>query len=158
MKMKYHSLHCQGPCICLFFFFNAHGFVHCELLSIIVQQDVTVYSLLYFCKLFYMFWVVTPLIFRSTYKCNYSIWHWSDFGKCGVCEVGWRWEACARPCYLPQSRKVAEAGTYLSSSADFTHTAFSEVWPVPDAVITFICAPDDGWSYHLKHVEEFTEM
>ena len=28
--------------------------------------------------------------------------------------------------------------------------------PVPDAVITFICAPDDGWSYHPKYVEQFT--
>ena len=24
---------------------------------------------------------------------------------------------------------------------------------MPDAVITVICAPDDGWSYHPKHVE-----
>jgi hypothetical protein len=29
---------------------------------------------------------------------------------------------------------------------------------VPDAVITVICAPDDGWSYHPKHVEKFTEI
>jgi len=29
---------------------------------------------------------------------------------------------------------------------------------VPDAVITVICAPDDGWSYHSKHVEQFTEI
>jgi len=29
---------------------------------------------------------------------------------------------------------------------------------VPDAVIAVICAPDDGWSYHPKHVEEFTEI
>jgi hypothetical protein len=29
---------------------------------------------------------------------------------------------------------------------------------VPDAVITFICAIDDGWSYHPKHVEQFTEV
>jgi len=21
-----------------------------------------------------------------------------------------------------------------------------------------LCAPDDGWSYHLKHVEQFTEI
>jgi hypothetical protein len=32
------------------------------------------------------------------------------------------------------------------------------VLPVPDAVITVICAPDDGWSYHPKHVEQFTEI
>jgi len=41
-------------------------------------------SLLYFCKLLYMFWVVTPPVIRSTYNCNYSIWHWSN-----------------RLCYLP---------------------------------------------------------
>jgi len=29
---------------------------------------------------------------------------------------------------------------------------------VLDAVITVICAPDDGWSYHPKHVEQFTEV
>jgi len=49
-----------------------------ESLSIIIQQDATIYSLLYFCKLPYMFWVVNPPIIRSTYSCNYSIWHWSN--------------------------------------------------------------------------------
>jgi len=29
---------------------------------------------------------------------------------------------------------------------------------VPDAVITVICAPDHGWSYHPKHVEQFTGL
>jgi hypothetical protein len=42
-------------------------------MSIIVQQDATMYSLLYFCKLLYMFRVVTPPIIRNTYNCNYSI-------------------------------------------------------------------------------------
>jgi len=42
----------------------------------IVQQDATMYSLLCFCKLLYMLWVVTPPIIRSAYNCNYSIWHW----------------------------------------------------------------------------------
>jgi len=41
--------------------------MHRESMSIIVQQDETMYSLLYFCKLLYMFWVVTPPIIRSTY-------------------------------------------------------------------------------------------
>jgi len=45
------------------------------------------YSLLYFCKLLYMFRVVNPPIIRSTYNCNYSNWrHWSN-----------------RLCYLPLS-------------------------------------------------------
>ena len=55
-----------------------------ESVSITVQQDATMYSLLYFCKLLYMFRVVTPPIIRSTYNCNYSIWHWSNFRKCSV--------------------------------------------------------------------------
>jgi len=29
---------------------------------------------------------------------------------------------------------------------------------VPDAVITVICAPDDGWNNHPKHVEQFIEL
>jgi len=29
---------------------------------------------------------------------------------------------------------------------------------VPDAAITVICAPDYGWNYHPKHVEQFTEI
>jgi len=28
---------------------------------------------------------------------------------------------------------------------------------VPDAVDTVICAPDDGWRDHPKHVEQFTD-
>ena len=29
------------------------------------------------------------------------------------------------------------------------------VWKIPDAVDTVVCAPDDGWKYHPKHVEQF---
>jgi hypothetical protein len=38
----------------------------------------------FFCKMPYRFRVVTPPIIRSTYNCNYSIWHCSSFGKCSV--------------------------------------------------------------------------
>jgi len=58
--------------------------VHRESMSITVQQSATMYSLLYFCILLYMFQVVTPPIIRSTFNYYYSIWHWSDFGKCSV--------------------------------------------------------------------------
>ena len=53
--------------------FYVHWSLHLEAKSIIVQQDATIYSLLYFCKLIYMFRVVPPSIIRSTYNCNYSI-------------------------------------------------------------------------------------
>jgi hypothetical protein len=42
------------------------------------SSRATIYSLLYFCKLLYMFRVVIPPIIRSTYNCNYNIWHWSN--------------------------------------------------------------------------------
>ena len=63
---------------------NVYGPVHRESMPVIVQQDATMCSLLYFGKLLYMFRVVTPPIIRSKYNCNYSIWHWSNFGKCSV--------------------------------------------------------------------------
>ena len=28
---------------------------------------------------------------------------------------------------------------------------------IPDAVDTVVCAPDDGWRYHQKHVEQFPD-
>jgi len=34
------------------------------------------FSLLHFCRQLYMFRVLTPII-RSSYSCNYSLWHWS---------------------------------------------------------------------------------
>jgi hypothetical protein len=55
--------------------FYVHGSLHRESMSVIVQQDATIYSLLYFSKLLYMFWVVISPIIRSTCNCNYSIWH-----------------------------------------------------------------------------------
>jgi hypothetical protein len=68
----------------MIFFFYVYGSMHRESMSITVQQDATMYSLLHFCKLLYMFWVVTPPIIRSIYNCNYSTWHWSNFRKCIV--------------------------------------------------------------------------
>jgi len=53
-------------------------------MSINVYQHATMYSLLYFYELLYMFRVVTPPIISSTFNFNYSIWHWSNFGKCSV--------------------------------------------------------------------------
>jgi len=28
---------------------------------------------------------------------------------------------------------------------------------IPDAVDTVVCAPNDGWRYHPKHVEQFPD-
>jgi hypothetical protein len=29
---------------------------------------------------------------------------------------------------------------------------------IPDAVDTVVCAPDDGWKYYPKHVEQFPDI
>jgi hypothetical protein len=65
-------------------------------LSIIVQQDATMYSLLDFCKLLYMFRVVTPPIIRRSYNCNHSIWHCSN-SFC-YCPHSGQWQASTRCC------------------------------------------------------------
>ena len=94
-----------------------HGSVHRESISINVQQDATVYTLLYFCKLLYMFRVVSPPIIRSAYKCNYSIWHWSN-----------------RICYLPLSwsssnfSTIAEGSRYGLTSARCCNYSYMYTW------------------------------
>jgi hypothetical protein len=32
------------------------------------------------------------------------------------------------------------------------------VGQIPDAVDRVVCAPDDGWKYHPKHVEQFPDI
>ena len=53
--------------------FYIHGSVNCESNLIIVQQDATVFSLLYFCRQLYMFRVLTHII-KSSYICTSSWW------------------------------------------------------------------------------------
>ena len=54
---------------------------------IIVQQDATVFSLLYFCRQLYMFRVLTAII-RSWYSCNYSFWSTGTANIRSRCWVG----------------------------------------------------------------------
>ena len=92
-RMPVLMLYCVP--ILFFYIFNVHGSVHRESISVIVQ-DATMYSLLYFCKVLYMFLVVTPPIIRSRYNWNYSIWHWSS-SENAVYEVSQRWEVMHKP-------------------------------------------------------------
>ena len=51
------------------------------------------------------------------------------------------WYLSDRYCYLPLQRQVAVT-----------------VGQISDAVDTVVCAPDDGWFYHPKHVEQFPDI
>jgi len=50
---------------------------------------------------------------------------------------------------------ITASGTGQTVSAIFRYRGTVKT-DVPDAVITVICAPDDGWGCHPKHVEQFT--
>ena len=71
-----------------------------------------------------MFRVSTTPIIRSTQNCNYSLRY------CAVTSLqrGQAW---------PRWREVAAL----------------KIWPVPEAVVTVLCTPDDGCGWHPKHVE-----
>ena len=48
------------------------------------------------------------------------------------------------------------AHTTVSTASGTCQTVMDR--QVPDAVDTVVCAPDDGWRYHPKHVEQFPEI
>ena len=45
-----------------------------------------------------------------------------------------------------------------SSNSSTRAAASSNDLTLTDAVVTVVCAPDDGWRYHPKHVEQFTDV
>jgi len=111
--------------------FLNHGSVHRESSWITVQEDATVFSLLYFCRHLYMFRVLTPII-RSPYNCNYSFWHYST-----------AYTTIRSRCWISNSTTRADGSR--------------PCWTVPEAVITVVRAPD-GECQHPKHVELSTEV
>jgi len=72
----------------------------------------------------YMFRVSAIHIIRSTQKCNYSLRYWSYF----LCS------------YLPPT--WPRLATLEGGSCT-----------VPEAVVTVLCTPDDGYGWNSKHVE-----
>ena len=85
-----------------------------------------------------MFRMVLPPIIRSAYNCIYIIWYLSH-----------------RYCYLPLSWK---SGNWFECAVGGVAAVAVTVWQIPDAVDTVVCAPDDGWKYHSKHVEQFPDI
>jgi len=81
-------------------------------------------SIHYSASSLYMFWVSTTPIIRRTQNCNYSL----------------RYSA-ATSLQLDQFGHVG--GRQLNK----------KIWPVPEAVVTVLCTPDDGCGWHTKHVE-----
>ena len=57
-----------------------------------------------------------------------------------------QWQPLVLPSYRGDSRAV------------FVVRPAGPWWQIPDAVDTVVCAPDDGWWYHPKHVEQFPDI
>jgi hypothetical protein len=45
---------------------------------------------------------------------------------------------------------------YLSNPFQHFHDS-DTVWQIPDAVDTVVCDPDEGWCYHPKYIEQFSD-
>ena len=110
--------------------------MHRESNLLIVQQDVTVFSLLYFCRWLYMFCVLTPII-RSSCNCNYSFWH----GSAGSTTIRSRWVGTDsyllysrytyRTIHMNQSQLNNEGGwqqTRLTSARSCNYSCTSSCW------------------------------
>jgi hypothetical protein len=80
-----------------------------------------------------MFRVVLLPIIRSAYNIIYSIWYFSHLY-----------------CYLPLSWK--SWNRFECAVGGVRHPQHTQT------VDTVVCAPDDGWKYHPKHVEQFPDI
>ena len=81
-----------------------------------------------------MFRVVAPPIIRTANNCIYGIWYLSHRGV-------------RHPQHTQTSSKSSTIAA--DSSNGVTNTR---------SVDTVVCAPDDGWKYHPKHVEQFPDI
>jgi hypothetical protein len=100
------------------------------------MQSYTVY---FIWELLYMFRVVPSPIIRSENNCIYSIWYLSYLY-----------------CYLPLSWKSWNQSECAVGGVSHPQITVA-VWQIPDAVDTLVFAPDDGWWYHQKHLEQFPD-
>ena len=55
-------------------------------------------------------------------------------------------------------RYGGRVGTACISNSSTIVEGISNGLTSVDAVDTVVCAPDDGWRYHPKHVEQFPEI
>jgi len=122
--------------------------MHHKNILIYIQQDATLHSLFYLesalhvsggtithhqqCKQLYLQHLVffTPLLLPAAKPII------SSANNC-IYSI---WYFSRHYCYLPLKRQVAVTA-----------------WKIPDAVDTVVCAADDGWWYHPKHVERIPD-
>jgi len=125
-----------------------------------------------------MFRVSTTPIIRGTQNCNYSLRYCAATSlERGQAWPRWRKVATQyRRLYLQFWRKVCllfckftlhVSGVNHTHHQEYTklylqppvHVAtleggsYTKVLPVPEALVTVLCTPDDGYGWHPKHIE-----
>ena len=111
--------------------FNVYGSVHREYILIYIQKYATLHSL---------------FISENCSTC-FGWYHHPSSGThttvstaSGICHT------------------VTATCRYRSNTPTIAAGSSVKVWQIPDAVDTVVCAADDGWRYHPKHVERFPDM
>ena len=113
-----------------------------------------------------MFRVVPPPIIRSAYNCIYSIWYLSHrYCYLPLSWNSWNWSECAvfgvrHPQHNQtgsnSSTIAADSSNGVTNTRCCRYSCMRSWWWVE--VDTVVCAPDDGWKYHPKHVEQFPDI
>ena len=118
--------------------FDVHGSVHRKRIFKYNQQDATLHSL-FIC-------VKCSTCFRRFLRPS------SGAQNC-IYSIGYLVKPLLLPATVLEELELQAVPT-LPRQRQIAVT----VWQVPDAVDTVVCATDDGWRYHPKHVEKFPDI
>jgi hypothetical protein len=100
-----------------------------------------------------MFRLVLPPITWSAYNCNYSIWYLSH----RYCYLPLSWKSWNQfECAVGDVRHPQHTQTGFNSSTIAADS--SNGVQIPDTLDTVVCAPDNVWNYHPKHVEQLPDI
>jgi len=116
--------------------FNLQGSVHPKYILIYIQQDAMLH-----------------ILFISG-NCS-TCFRWYLHPSSGAHTTVSTASGTVKPLLLPVAI-VEELES--SSNSSMIATGSSNGLTVPDAVDTVVCAPDDRWRYHPKHVQQFLEI
>jgi len=146
--------HTFRPCtvafgLCIRFHIRDVTVIMYILYSNIYATRCNVTQFIYIWKLLYVFRVVPPPIIRSAYVGWYL--HLSSGAHTTVSTA-----SGIRHTVTATFRYRGGVGTWGPTLPRQRQVAVT-VWQIAVAVDTVVCAPDDGWRYHPKHVEQFPD-
>jgi hypothetical protein len=81
-------------------------------------------------------------------------------GNCSTC-LGWYFHpSSGAHTTVSTASGICRTVTDICRYRGRVGTGLSVLWvrQIPDAVDTVVCAPDDGWKYNPKHVEQFPDI